>query len=67
MQRISIARAILKKPEILLCDEPTGALDSKNGKEVILDVSKLSLENQIYRSSKLEAIIFKRINAKKRD
>ena len=39
----------------------------KNGKEVILDVSKLSLENQIYRSSKLEAIIFKRINAKKRD
>lgn len=39
----------------------------KNGKEIVFDVSKLSLENQIYRSSKLESIIFKRINAKKRD
>ena len=38
----------------------------KNGKEEIFDISKLSLENQIYRSSKLESIIFKRINAKKR-
>ena len=39
----------------------------KNGKEMIFDISKLSLENQIYRSSKLESIIFKRLNAKKRD
>jgi competence protein ComK len=39
----------------------------KNGKELVFDISKLSLENQIYRSSKLESIIFKRINAKKRD
>ena len=38
----------------------------KNGKEEVFDISKLSLENQIYRSSKLESIIFKRINAKKR-
>lgn len=39
----------------------------KNGKEMIFDISKLSLENQIYRSTKLESIIFKRINAKKRN
>lgn len=34
-QRASIARAIGKKPKILLCDEPTGALDTKTGKEVL--------------------------------
>lgn len=39
----------------------------KNGKKMIFDISKLSLENQIYRSTKLESIIFKRMNAKKRD
>ena len=39
----------------------------KNGKEMIFDISKLSLENQIYRSTKLESIIFRRINAKKRE
>ena len=38
-----------------------------NDKEILVDVSKMSLDNQIYRSSRYESIMLKRINSKKRD
>jgi ABC-type lipoprotein export system ATPase subunit len=40
-QRVAIARAINKKSNILLCDEPTGALDDKSGRGVLKLLSKL--------------------------
>ncbi|TJV69763.1 MAG: ABC transporter ATP-binding protein [Mesorhizobium sp.] len=43
-QRVAVARAIVKRPDILLCDEPTGALDVDTGRLVLAAIAKVNAE-----------------------
>ena len=47
-QRTSIGRAMVKRPKLLICDEPTGALDYESAREVLILIEKL---NQLYGST----------------
>ncbi|MEK6728317.1 MAG: ABC transporter ATP-binding protein [Candidatus Omnitrophota bacterium] len=46
-QRVAIVRGLINKPGLLLCDEPTGNLDSKTGDEIISLIKRINLENQM--------------------
>ncbi|MDD2752469.1 MAG: ABC transporter ATP-binding protein [Candidatus Omnitrophica bacterium] len=46
-QRVAIVRGLINCPQLLLCDEPTGNLDSKTGEEIISLIKKINQENKM--------------------